>query len=983
MKRSLSKSLDISSTKRKLLQFVSFDKCNVKKNAGNVFSFGYNRSTKCTGKSQDETQFARIWKIQILLDNSKSYANHAPISDVVICLPHSSQPTYAWCKNCLFSLPDAHAQKTVEDTERKAEEEEEGGNSDAESEAAKSETSEDEVKIKRSSAAKLLSIPLSSELGHRVRKHIEAKMDLWKRPQQQQQQQQQPSEEPKHDLDTSTTTDPAVDHDKFCQDDDQEKSEQQLSRLRNRNMSEYPVTFSKRRFVSDWKAHKYKFSTRDKIEFWRTVKTGLNTRARRLQSKMKKCSVRLTKLTRRQKNMWLLGYQQPKVLLRALTQRQIDQWSRPVSRSSNKGLIPMMLDIPHSPSEELYKDLKLADLRVPLNRANITPTQSVSYSADELKTGAGIKQKYKTVLKVLDTPHNPREQTNKNAEDLRASVNRANVSPSVSPTQQKYKTVLKVLELKPSIAPARPAWFPSPSSADTDADAPSRKQPKTESANIGKKRKRHLSEPMASQHVRVDGGYVTVEPIRKLEPKRLKCDGGFLTVEPIVKLEPMVFHGGGGKSTPAKKRAGKDDVSRVKKWNASGGVLVPLVEDVRSSTTYSDDPNADDLLVTVDSAESSFSDAVLSSEGGDVIKQNSASMTPAVLYISSTPAGGDASVNGTAETLNSTTSGVNKTPGAPSLNFPRRTKRKYKPKQRSECPDFIAGPKLQKVKTAKKNPATSVKKKPAQAHQHRGVTKKKIKGGKVTKPGWRKPKTAAATKAWKPATTKVGKKTTTAATTTNQRSVSQHPGNSHRQNRKKSAPKRRWNRTSSIPKKKRQNPNLKMKQKQRKSSSATSSEGKKPALMFHCHLCGTELKAEMSGERDFIAEHYQERHNLYNIHLRENITPEGQRTVSIISVVDAHAQPVKVKKVVKKTKPKKKRKKKVVMKKKLKEEEEKEPETEVGIENDAKSAQPEVEAEDADAHVPDDAPPPKPQTQDVTTDASAVPVSETTADDSQ
>ena len=67
-----------------------------------------------------------------------------------------------------------------------------------------------------------------------------------------------------------------------------------------------------------------------------------------------------------------------------------------------------------------------------------------------------------------------------------------------------------------------------------------------------------------------------------------------------------------------------------------------------------------------------------------------------------------------------------------------------------------------------------------------------------------------------------------------------------------------------------------------KSPKKTNADGR--IIMFKCHLCGVELHAEL-GDRDFIAEHYQETHDVHNIRLRENVSSDGLRTVSVIQDV--------------------------------------------------------------------------------------------------
>ena len=309
-------------------------------------------------------------------------------SKMTLLRPDSSPPA---CITAKKSLPRTVSITSPQKVKSK---DVEGSDSDAESEcsgSAKSESSDDSVKLKRSAVTMLLSIPLSSTLGHRVRKHIEAKREVLRK---------QLTDGGEKEVEISSN------YEKYCH---TPRKSEHYSRLRIRTATEYPVTFNKKREVSDWKCHKYKFTWRQNVEFWKTVKTGLNLRARKLKDKMKQCSVLLKRLTKKEFRMWLVDYQQPKVLMKALSPSEIEKWSK--KHSSDSYMIPMILDSPQFPKtpdhigdDDLKRLLGLRnqqDINVPLHERNLTLSQCVAENVNAEVT----RQKavvYKTLLKAVD-----------------------------------------------------------------------------------------------------------------------------------------------------------------------------------------------------------------------------------------------------------------------------------------------------------------------------------------------------------------------------------------------------------------------------------------------------------------------------------------------------------------------------------------------------------------------------------------------------
>ncbi len=76
------------------------------------------------------------------------------------------------------------------------------------------------------------------------------------------------------------------------------------SRLRNRDMESYPISFNKRKRVPDYQSHWIKFTWRERQEFLMVLKTGLTARARKLKKRLKPCAVKLKRVTEAEIKKW-------------------------------------------------------------------------------------------------------------------------------------------------------------------------------------------------------------------------------------------------------------------------------------------------------------------------------------------------------------------------------------------------------------------------------------------------------------------------------------------------------------------------------------------------------------------------------------------------------------------------------------------------------------------------------------------------------
>ena len=707
-------------------------------------------------------------------------------------------------------------------------EEQPGSDSEVESECsnnAKSESSEDSGKLKRSATTRLLSIPLSSELGHRVRKHIEAKKDILRK---------QLTVEDEKDVPVEVTSN----YEKFCH---TPRKSEHYSRLRIRAATEYPVTFNKRRDISEWKCHKYKFTWNDKVEFWKTVKTGLNTRARKLKEKMKKCTVLLSRLTNKDFRMWLVDYQQPKVLMKALSPAEIEKWSK--KHNSDSYMIPMILDSPQFPKtpnhiadEDLKRLLGLRnqeDVKVPLHERSLSLSQCVS-------------------------------------EDVNAEV-----------TQQKavvYKTLLKAMDRTADEAALTPPDTPpNQLPANSSADLEPCETPRCESSACAGVRKL-LSTPSND----IDGESKACLAVRKLLSTPIK-DGNQsplnsgdtpLQIEPITKLEPMVFYGGGSGNNDTG-GTDRDRQSTVTKWDTAGGILVPLVQ----SSTNNDQKPADDFVVTVNDADSSSTDSPSPhSEQGrrkrrKVMTVHPVNFSPRKNSLSSTNS--DASETTSRENLPPTKSLLSKKTRA------RPTKRKNKLSK-------VVGKRTGVRSSAGKGKTAFIGKKSTNAARasRKVLTKKsnlKKKVPKKTKIGQHKGRKKIEDDSDEDTEVILSDRSSLSSDSPSKTDFDMLDSKPRGIKRKR---KKKAEQVSSVASKK---------------AKSGSPLKKRPddsrMIMFKCHMCGVELQAQL-GERDFIAEHYQDTHDVHNIRLRENVSSDGQRTVSVIQDVpktpprnEKHKQP--------------------------------------------------------------------------------------------
>lgn len=89
-------------------------------------------------------------------------------------------------------------------------------------------------------------------------------------------------------------------YEKFCH---TPKKNEALARLRNR-ASDYVIAFKRTRKTCPKYAHQYKFKSSQRREWYLTSLFGLNARSRALKKLVKKCYVKLQKLSRKELDIW-------------------------------------------------------------------------------------------------------------------------------------------------------------------------------------------------------------------------------------------------------------------------------------------------------------------------------------------------------------------------------------------------------------------------------------------------------------------------------------------------------------------------------------------------------------------------------------------------------------------------------------------------------------------------------------------------------
>lgn len=146
--------------------------------------------------------------------------------------------------------------------------------------------------------ASLLSIPFTSLLGQRIRKHVKSEGQsavVWN-------------------------------VESFCKTPVKNNA---LERLRERQ-SNYPVTFKKTKRFSTKHTHEYKFNRKQKNEFLECSEIGISKRSLRLLKKTRNCSVRLRRLTKSQLDHWLRRGQKENVSTSKPAVIRVDQMKNPV-----------------------------------------------------------------------------------------------------------------------------------------------------------------------------------------------------------------------------------------------------------------------------------------------------------------------------------------------------------------------------------------------------------------------------------------------------------------------------------------------------------------------------------------------------------------------------------------------------------------------------------------------------------------------------
>lgn len=166
-------------------------------------------------------------------------------------------------------------------------------NSDNESVISVSSEETNEQKKNNNSNMSLLNIPVSSLLGQRVQKHIV--------------------------VDAIPKVRNAFDH--YCK--TPEKNEF-LGKLRGRDRAAmYPVTFKRRRIMSNKYWHQFKFNSFQRLDFLERMRTGLSRRSRDLLKLTKKCFVPLTRLKQSQIQQWVKPERKLTVVLESLSPEKI------------------------------------------------------------------------------------------------------------------------------------------------------------------------------------------------------------------------------------------------------------------------------------------------------------------------------------------------------------------------------------------------------------------------------------------------------------------------------------------------------------------------------------------------------------------------------------------------------------------------------------------------------------------------------------
>ncbi len=255
-----------------------------------------------------------------------------------------------------------------------------GGDSDSDDESAKSENSDD---LRPAKAASLLAIDFCSPLGQRVKKNIVADKE---------------KEKPE----------PVVLHsyEIFCH---TPKKNSFVERLRHRQNNQYPVSFRRKR--SNYYGHEYKFSRRQRREFMKKSRTGLNRRSRLLKRQMQSCSVVMENMTEEDIRTWR-EKSGPTIDLTRLSDFEIARWT---ARRVQEGYV-----FPGRPSPMLHNGSelqRLLGLRTPGSYHN--PPRSRYLSLSQMlseDTNAEVTQQklmlYKTLLSEagnsgLTPPHTP------------------------------------------------------------------------------------------------------------------------------------------------------------------------------------------------------------------------------------------------------------------------------------------------------------------------------------------------------------------------------------------------------------------------------------------------------------------------------------------------------------------------------------------------------------------------------------------------
>ena len=351
----------------------------------------------------------------------------------------------------------------------------------------------------------------------------------------------------------------------------------------------------------------------------------------------------------------------------------------------------------------------------------------------------------------------------------------------------------------------------------------------------------------------------------------------------------MVFYGGGKEE----KGCESTEVPSVKKWNIAGGILVPLVEETHSNLDGV--KPADDFIVTVnniDNAESSSTETSSPNIGNKLNQQSSLDMDPTRSL--------DCNISHE-YTKSKTDEKVQPKviPAKRPVGRPKKDGQTNRPSCAKTAPVKVVSTKKPGGKPRQKKTVSKIKK----VNIRRRLTGK---GKSLLNGKYSAKKFQSSKKVSLPSITKkkpvrknldIHKKKHLDKGTVDESDddevilsdrsslASESPSD-----KCKSGLQEQTTVSRGI-KRKRTNKKGQMSLLPNKKAKATS-KSKSPKkknpdgriIMFKCHLCGVELHAEL-GDRDFIAEHYQETHDVHNIRLRENVSSDGLRTVSVIQDV--------------------------------------------------------------------------------------------------